>query len=130
MNVSSNDFPELRAAMRESAVGATAVSIAAALRVAWAEAFVTRAINNRIERLRRTPPEELTRSIGIVLATAALTAWMLSLRTPAYLSTSIPSWAFFFAAAASAVMAAWPEAFRNQWSRSSLRRVSRLFRRS
>lgn len=129
MNLHEQDFPELRAGMRESVLGTTALAVLAAVRVAWSEAVVTRLVDSRVDAIRRMPSALLVQSIAIVLGTAALAAWAMSLGIPDYLGTSIPSWAFFFCALMCGLAAAWPEAFAHQWSRSLLRRVSYLFRR-
>jgi len=122
--IAGDDFPELRLAVRESVLGSATLRTMAAMRVAWSEAVVTRSIEQRLDEVRRTPAVVLVRSLGIVVATAALAAWAMSLWIPAYLGTTIPAWAFFFAAFISALAAAWPDAFVNQWSRSGLRRAS------
>lgn len=123
-----SDFPELRAAVRESILGAAALRMMAAVQVAWSEAVVTRSIGSRVDAMRRMSPALLVRSLGVTIATAALGAWAMSLWIPTYLGTSIPAWAFFFAAFASALGATWPETFARQWSRSGLRRLSLWFR--
>jgi hypothetical protein len=124
------DFPELRAAVRESILGAATLRMLAAVRVAWSEAVVTRSIASRVDAARRTSPALLVRSLGVAMTAAALGAWAMSLAIPTYLGTSIPAWAFLFGALVSALAVAWPETFANQWSRSGLRRFSLWLRSS
>jgi len=128
VTVHDRDFPELRAAVRESILGAAMLRMRSAVQVAWSEAVVTRAVATRFAAIRNTSPALAVQSLGIAVATAALGAWVMSLWIPTYLGTSIPAWAFFFAAFAAALAAVWPETFANQWSRSGLRRLSFWFR--
>lgn len=127
--IASEDFLELRAAVRTSVVGAAASRFMAAVTVAWSEAVVTQWARRGLTVFSELPSEVVIRSLGSVVAIAALAAWAMSLAIPTYLSTSIPAWAFIFCGFAAAVAAAWPEAFAHQWSRSLARRVSFVFRR-
>jgi hypothetical protein len=126
--IDNADFPQLRAAASGSLIGAAALRMVAAWRVAWSTSAVTRFVDQRFDAMRRMPPALVVQSLGITFATAALAAWAMSLRIPTYLGTTIPAWAFFFAAVSAAMAAAWPEAFARHWSRSALRRVSLWFR--
>jgi hypothetical protein len=128
--MTSGDFPELRAAARESLIGSAVVWALNALRHAWSDAAITRTIGSGLAAARQMSPAEGTRALSIALATAAIAAWALSKAIPVYLGTSVPEWAWLFAAAVFAFAAVRPEVVAREWSRSGVRKFSLWLRES
>lgn len=119
-----NDFPELRAAVRESAIGTITIRSVNAIAAAGADARVTRAVTSWRLAVREMSTADTVQCIGVGLATAAMAGWALSLLIPPYLGTTIPSWGFFAAAALFATAAMSPSMVARHWSQSRMRRIS------
>ena len=119
------DFRDLRAAARESAVGRWISSTLAAVSQAFEDAVSVRVVKDRATRIRHERPEVRVRWVALTLAIAAAIALALSRVIPPYLSTFIPVSGFVAALVIFAIAAAMPALVVTQWDGSGLRRVTR-----
>jgi hypothetical protein len=126
----AGDFPHLRAAARSSVIGGAVLWTLDAVRHAWADASVTRALRNRIAGARGLSAAEFTRALSIVIASAAIATWAVGTMIPVYLGTTVPEWGLWLVAAGFILAAIFPEAAAREWSRSGLRKLSLWLRAS
>lgn len=119
------DFRDLRAAARESAVGRWISSTLAAVSQAFEDAVSVRVVKDRATRIRHERPEVRVRWVALTLAIAAAIALALSRVIPPYLSTFISISGFVAALVIFAIAAAMPALVVTQWDGSGLRRVTR-----
>ena len=119
------DFRDLRAAARESAVGRWISSTLAGVSQAFEDAVSVRVVKDRATRIRHERPEVRVRWVALTLAIAAAIALALSRVIPPYLSTFIPISGFVAALVIFAIAAAMPALVVTQWDGSGLRRVTR-----
>ena len=117
-----NDFPVFRETVKDSMIGRSIAWLVAAVRVAAAEAAVTRRVTS-IRSMSNVDTAAAIRMGGITIAVAALAAWGLSQFVPRYVATAIPDAAFLAEAAASAMVAWRADSIAEQWQSSRLRRL-------
>ena len=117
-----NDFPVFRETVKDSMIGRSVAWLVAAVKVAAAEAAVTRCVTS-IRSMSNVDTAAAIRMGGITIAVAALAAWGLSQFVPRYVATAIPDAAFLAEAAASAIVAWRADSIAEQWQSSRLRRL-------
>lgn len=117
-----SDFPVLREAVNDSAIGRSVQRLVAATATAASEATVTRYVSS-LRSSFSGDAAATVRSGGITLAVAALAAWGFSQFVPPYVATGIPGAAFLTFAVLSGLAAVRPEFLARQWQSSRLRRL-------
>ena len=117
-----NDFPVLRETVKESVIGRSIAWLVAAVKVAAADATVTK----RFAMVRSVADVDTAAAVrmgGIAIVVGALAAWGLSQFVPRYVATAIPDTAFLAAAALSAIVAWRADSIVEQWQSSRVRRL-------
>lgn len=122
--MTENDFPALRAAVRESLIGRTLASLTAATSGAASRASITRLIAAQANEFRGLTASQAIRAGAIVLLTACIAIWALFRVVPLYVSTAIPASVFVVLAVLCAAAAASSDALAEHWTHSRLRRVT------
>ena len=117
-----NEFPVLRAAVRESVIGRSMTWLATGVTAAAADAAVTRWLV-AVRSIVNVNTEAVVRMGGIAVAIAAVAAWALSQFIPPYVATAIPGAAFLAVAVLSAMAAMRPASVAEQWQSSRVRRL-------
>jgi hypothetical protein len=123
-----NDFPALRSAVRDSAIGRATASVLSSFSSAAFTASATALIASGLASFRRLMAPEKTRMIATSLAIASVASWALALFVPPYLSMAIPGSAFLWMGLVFAAAAAGANWLSEQWSQSRLRRFSAWLR--
>jgi hypothetical protein len=123
-----NDFPALRIAVQDSAIGRATSSLISVLSSAALTASATALIaSGRTSFGELAPPAKIT-LCATTLAIACVATWALALFVPRYLSTAIPGTAFLVMGLVCAAAAARANWLSEQWSQSRLRRVTAWLR--
>jgi hypothetical protein len=126
--MTANDFPALRATVRDSVIGRTIAWLAVAASESASSASSTRLIASGVNTFRGLTAADAIRTGAILLLTACVASWALSLVVPVYVSTAIPGSLFLLTALLCAGAAASSDALGDHWPHSRLRRVSAWLR--
>ncbi|MEO7135361.1 MAG: hypothetical protein ABI024_14200 [Vicinamibacterales bacterium] len=126
--MTENDFPALRWAVRDSAIGRTVASVTAATIGDASVAASTRLMASLAKEFRGLTAAEAVRTRAVALLTACVATWALSLVVPLDVSTAIPGSVFLVLTLLCGAAAASSNALADHWSRSRMRRVTAWLR--